>query len=568
MDASSRPRQQSSRLSLPAWTWLLTSSVLVIAILAYSSMNLSFVPKTPISRFRALLSRQSLTRNTSSGPMANITSIQVQRQEDYEQLYPLILEYVRQPERAALVKSFSFRVEDKIRYRCFLGSEDNGDWEAREKARDVSSETAMQKAIEPLALSTADERRDWIRTLTWMRPDFVAERKAVTERHMYTSKYAEPDTAFAKHASALLLLLCPNIERFVYEDNHYLTDPVFETLHRNNYGQLPRRHLQKLREVRILPTNKLILNDERFYTAMNFLGTWRMFHRLPAIGKVSVDAIHPDDGGDDVPNFPVATANFTELHIGHSHFPSDMIAAMIRAPKKLEQFTFTTGGRSLLGGGHYIVYPKTIGKALACQKATLSKLDLDLDERLNFPTKYRPEDEDGPGEEGFGEEELLDQLEAFEELDKQEMKSPLHPSELPNDRPYGATIGSLHDFHALTHLSIGVQLLLGPRLEMKMFLAPLVGAPFRLIDALPASLECLRLRGYTKGEDEHFDSQVEEFTRLKAERLPNLKVVEGIDDCIPSAKSVEDPDHNGDLLWVPPKGERHPMYDHDEDGEL
>lgn len=90
-----------------------------------------------------------------------------------------------------------------------------------------------------------------------------------------------------------------------------------------------------------------------------------MFHRLPSINTVPVDAIRPDDDGHCEGTFPPETANFTAVRAGHSLYSSAMIAAHIRAPRHLEEFTFTTGEGASENLG-YIVYPKTIGKALLC----------------------------------------------------------------------------------------------------------------------------------------------------------------------------------------------------------
>lgn len=122
--------------------------------------------------------------------------------------------------------------------------------------------------------------------------------------------------------------------------------------------------------------------------------------------------------------------------------------------------------------------------------------------------------------------------------DENESPGPLELYELPDDRTYNNTIGSLHDFEQLTHLNLGVRLLLGP---------PDSTTPFRLLDALPKSLESLTIRGYTKGVVAKYDAAIEELLARRSEVLPALTEVRGIDELIPSAdvepsSSMEDGD--------------------------
>jgi hypothetical protein len=110
--------------------------------------------------------------------------------------------------------------------------------------------------------------------------------------------------------------------------------------------------------------------------------------------------------------------------------------------------------------------------------------------------------------------------------DEADSPGPLELYEVPDDRAYNNTIGSLHDFEALTHLSLGVKLLLGP---------PDSITPFELVDALPKSLRSLTIRGYTKGEVAKYDAAIGELLARRAEVLPALVEISGVDELIPSA---------------------------------
>ena len=530
--------------------------ILIPLILAWQSEMFRSCSQQLFTRIAESTTRRLATSSLQQGNMtstARTSRIRIQKPEDFGSLYSMILYYAQNPERAAFVTEFVFRCE--IRQEMYLRMTNRPDeWKAREIQRSIAGEKDIQNAIKVLNLEE-DQRRHWVKVLTWMRPDYLAERKAALQEDVRAFEiepyFRNRDAVFANHAAALLLMLCPNIERLTYEDN--IGNPVFETLRRNNYGLLGQTYLQKLTHVRILPTSAMIIGDERFYVSMNFHGLLRMFHRLPSIESVSVDAISPDDRGDYEPNFPPGSGNFTKLSVGHSQMPSHMIAALIGAPKRLEEFTFTTGGRASNDGGFYQVYPKTIGKALGCHKDTLRIIDLDLDEHLSFSDPLHGQAEDDLLDED--DPEAMERPWGFWDKDLEETQMPLHTSELRDTRDYGSTIGSMHDLISVAHLSIGIQLLLGPRPRMKMFGRALDEIPFRLVDALPQSLESLLIRGYTKGEDEHFDSQIEELIALRWERLPNLRSVEGIESCIPSAKSVERPDENYDQLWQLPEAE-------------
>lgn len=176
-------------------------------------------------------------------------------------------------------------------------------------------------------------------------------------------------------------------------------------------------------------------------------------------------------------------------------------------------------------GGHYLFTAKTLGKALWSSRSSLKKLDVDVDNML-FDDYH---DEEEYVERCAEYEDYIEEPYWRDEYFKQDEKDspgPLELYELPDDRDYNNTIGSLHDFEQLTHLSLGVKLLLGP---------PDSTTPFQLIDALPKSLESLTIRGYTKGVVVKYDAAIEELLARRSEVLPALAEVSGINVLIPSA---------------------------------
>ncbi|KAF7552548.1 hypothetical protein G7Z17_g4240 [Cylindrodendrum hubeiense] len=95
-------------------------------------------------------------------------------------------------------------------------------------------------------------------------------------------------------------------------------------------------------------------------------------------------------------------------------------------------------------------------------------------------------------------------------------------------------MGSFDDYKVMTNLNIGVKALLGPKKGSGLMEQP----PFRLIDALPPSLEYLRLYGYEKGENSDVDEHVDEFMQKKEARLPLLKEVVGVDEKVQDLASM------------------------------
>lgn len=459
------------------------------------------------------------------------TCIRIREKDSFEKLYSLILDYIHEPELALSVNKLVFRSTPPSHQFALRNTDQLRDLRAGNHVQDILEEPAISKLVDDLDLE-GPEKLDWIRTLTWMKPEVVAARNAETSsdyRHSLNNN--KRDKIFAHYAAAALLMLCPNIETLKYEQGSRVIEKM---LRRNNYGLLPTRHLQKLRHVTILPTNETIIGDERFYVPLAILTELRLFHRLPALESLHTDAVGPDEGGD-LDHFPPATSNLKRIHVTHSSYGSDDIGALIRVSRQLEEFTFTTGGRCNLDGGWELRHANTIGKALLEHKSSLRKIDIDIDEYIS--------ETDLADDESSVDESHEDE---WYRKDKEISTGPLKTTQLRSTREYRGTIGSMHDFEALTHLSIGVGLLLGcpnGRRELR-------EAPFRLIDALPKSLEYLLFRGYERGAEALYDSQIDEFLLLKEVRLPSLREVYGIDETIPIAVSVDAPDDNEDELWV------------------
>ncbi|KAI0429615.1 hypothetical protein F5Y09DRAFT_309914 [Xylaria sp. FL1042] len=456
--------------------------------------------------------------------------IRVHDDNDFQRLYHLIVDYIREPELALSVKEFVFRCPSSIPVFCMGSPEKLDALQAAVDARDISQEHPISQKIKDLGIEEP-ERSRWVRALTWMKPEVVAARDGADENGV-VSFFDSQNMIFAHYAAALLLLLCPNVEILKYEEGSKVIEDI---LRRNNYSLLPTQHLQKLRDVTFLPTTETILGSLEYYIHLDILAVMRLFHRLPAIESVSVDAVGPDVRAGYVNHFPPATSNLKRIYVGHSMYGSYLIGTLIGVSKRLEEFTFTIGGRESLSGEFVHTTAHTIGKALYSHKSSLRKIDLDIDGHILC---IRPTDDD----DDYDESEL-----GKDEWYERDMEISTAPIRAENTRQYGSTIGSMHDFESLTHLSIGITALLGRRGWYDEGL----DAPFRLGEALPKSLEYLLIRGYERGKVARYDAQIDEFLLSRQDRLPALKGLHGIDETIPSAKTIYGMNRNRDQLWEP-----------------
>lgn len=372
--------------------------------------------------------------------------------------------------------------------------------------------------------------------------------------------------SFADAATILILSLCRNITRLyaassifgdtmTYREGNGRRSIVQDYLLQCNYGLLPGPSLQKLERVEIVPGSSWMDMDERCYLQLEIMDVFQFFHRLPAVRSFVLDGVQEYQSCQSL--FVPRTANLTSISLRHTDIPNFHICTMISIPRALEEFRLSIGGMLSRDGGSPLVIAGDVGSALLEHRGTLRVLDLDLDTCVhsNAPkTKMLDDDyDDNPTYSDDLWEQDSYQTNRYGEKYLRLDRNSSSPSTVAQTKRtdysgYPSIIGSFHEFEALTHLSISIKALLGVPDET---FAP----PFRLIDALPTSLEYLCLYGYTKGKSEKVDSHIEELMEKAAERLPRLKEAKGVNHTVEDLMARHDHSPGGDETWKRPDTE-------------
>jgi hypothetical protein len=451
--------------------------------------------------------------------------IQISSKEDTKRLYSLLQSYIEDPSRAKAVTEVvidvtpwiyasTSKLPDYDELPTSMGYEELGDppeIRLRRYARrlDLGGETADQ----------VDKILDW-------------------KRREYEFKL-QKESEFSVAMIILLFSLCENISTLYLAE--HLQQPVVDYMLKANYVQMKSLPLQRLKEVRFFAGAQ---SDERFYSAFDILGFVQLIHRLPALESVAVDGM--SDYQADRTFFVPGTGNMTRLDITRCDISPSFLTIIISIPKALEEFKLSIGGLMTIDGADTCSEPFYIAWALYAHRHSLRLLDIDVDVGVgahaldwDVGRKYLEGDDDGTNW------EIKDQLDLYGRdrlaLDKEISTG----HKMDSGREYTATIGSLHDFPHLTHLSIGIMPLLGEYLgefDPYGFKKPPYRlekpAPLRLVDMLPPSLEYLCVYGYTRGESPDVDEHIDEFLAKKDDKLPNLKVVRGINERVRDIKDI------------------------------
>ncbi|KAI1036029.1 hypothetical protein LB504_011405 [Fusarium proliferatum] len=457
--------------------------------------------------------------------LPNYSRVQLSSEEDTKRLYCLLQSYIQDPSRAKAVKEVvidatpwiyasTSKIPDYDEMPTSMGYEELAD----------PPEVKLRRYARHLGLgdATADQV-DKILSWKWREYGFKLQK----------------ESEFSIAMIILLFSLCENISTLYLAE--YLQQPVLDYMLKTNYAQMKSPPFQKLKNVRFFAGAQM---DERFYSAFNILDFMQLIHRLPALESVAMDGL--SDYQVDRTFFVPGTGNMKRLEITHCDISSGILDVMISIPKSLEEFKLSIGGLMTNDGADTHSEPFLIARALSAHRDSLRVLDIDVDVGTGADVLDGDVDRNCEGEDDDRFDwEIQDQLDLYgrDRLALDREISTGH--NMDSGKEYTATIGSLHDFRRLTHLSIGIMPLLGeydgwqPPFRIKeppyRLMKP---APFRLVDMLPPSLEYLCLYGYVRGENPDVDEHIDELLAKRDDKLPKLKAVRGVDERVRDIKDI------------------------------
>lgn len=316
----------------------------------------------------------------------------------------------------------------------------------------------------------------------------------------------------------------------------------------NSSSQETMPFLQNLRKIRFLVDAEDYIWEWFYYQPHDLYGSLNLVRRLPGVESIRVDGIMETEDFSMVP--PPRSANYTKITIRNSNLGYAYLVYTIESCKRLEEFTYAVGGRGSRERGISLFSPDHVLRALLLHVDSLLHLDLDVEAETPLAQTFDPslEQIDFEDYDSFSRSDPDYQEEWAEELRELETKD--EPAVDTQPSPC-----SLRGFTKLKNLSLGIHLLY--------YLARGIGtdqvedASFSIVDHLPPNLESLCIYGYEKGmkpwveglPDDVFDRQLEILLAEKDIKLPRLTYIEGIDELIENAVTVESPHENHGDLW-------------------
>ncbi|KAL4732297.1 hypothetical protein ACLX1H_001308 [Fusarium chlamydosporum] len=462
-------------------------------------------------------------------------TIKVTDRDDIKRLYPLLLSYINEPTKTISLREVIVDIYAWPNFYPCLHDEESDDPVLRQESGeelntkrpnrqvDHHGHSALERHVTSLGLG--DQLTDKIvGALAWKKKHWSGE---VPDN---ARDFDDNERMFTSAALIILFSLCENLSVLRISD---FPTPLRDYLLKNNYGQLKRFGLQQLKTVQFVKERPL---DYRIYEQVDFFEYIRHFGKLPAIECLTMEGVMEVEVNGLGPS---GTSNIKIIRLSHSEISGLTLSKMIRSSKALEELRVSSGGLWHMDMGAWGMRPQTVGKSLLQHRNSLRVLELDIAE---------VDCTEVPSWENEMLKELAEGNDEYVELERKSGTVPFWQEDIPDDRHYGFTIGSLHDFNALTHLSIGLSVMFGPYYERK-------EPPFRLIDALPPNLEYLCLYGYVKGQNERIDSHVEELMRTKELRLPGLAKVVGVNETVMGVSDIYsfDQHQNEEELWQWPE---------------
>ncbi|KAM0548921.1 hypothetical protein ACHAO7_006346 [Fusarium culmorum] len=508
--------------------------VLYLATLQSNTLKSCHAQGTSISQFTHSIPSFKFYSNFTSPLLPAYKTIKVTQRGDVERLYPLLLSYITEPSKANSLREVIVDTSAWPNfYSCFYGEgddpgprQDSGEELNKKRPNrqiDQDAHLALERHVASLDLG--DQLTEKIvQALTWKKKHWSGQVPGKAK------DFDDNEREFATVALIIVFSLCEKISVLRIADFPAL---IQEYLLKNNYGQLKRTALQQLKTVEFIKELPL---DTRVYESVEYLEYIRHFGKLPAVENLTMEGVMESEVNALV---SPGTSNIKNIHLGHCEISGSTLSKMIRSSKALEELRVSHGGLWHMDIGAWNIRPQTVGKSLLQHRDSLKVLDLDIAD-FDFTEVQSWENS------SF--EDLVENGDEYFELDRKSSTLPFWQEDIPDDRPYSLTIGPLHDFNAMTHLSIGLNALFGPAYRR-------TEPPFRLVDGLPPNLEYLCLYGYVRGECEEIDSHVNELLEHKGKRLPRLVNIQGVDETVLGVSDLyaDDNSQMEDNLWQWPE---------------
>ncbi|KAH7143652.1 hypothetical protein EDB81DRAFT_796094 [Dactylonectria macrodidyma] len=464
-------------------------------------------------------------------------SVRIMTQGDIDSLYPLIVAYIETPSLADLITSFAI---DMDTWPCNIVGTGFGNSDPEISPQPV--EESLHAAVESYArnMSLGDGAlRVMLPALEWKK------RQLRDGVHESWRERARHERDFATTGSAILISLCKNITTLYLGGLGPFESPFQLYMLLSGMDRISHPGLRNVTRVEVIAGANGSTND-REYASLSYRKHFNYICRLPALESVVFDGVADQSGGNPH-TLPQRTSTMKKLNIHHAHISGRVLGKLLDVPKHLEELSLSFGRLRLDSGESTPIFATTVGEHLSRHRDTLRMLDLYMGYSNYGDHGYDSEsDSDREEASAYRPNPMSSLVRSLERQPKPRESSPSLSSEPRQE--HGSRLGSFGDYKSMTHLSIGIKLLLGPTQDGKLAEQP----PCRLIDALPPSLEYLCLYGYERGENADVDEHVDEFIEKREGRLPLLKEVKGMDERVDSEISVYK-GQDEDSLWQRPK---------------
>ncbi|KAL4799500.1 hypothetical protein BDV19DRAFT_385269 [Aspergillus venezuelensis] len=281
--------------------------------------------------------------------------------------------------------------------------------------------------------------------------------------------------------AVLILTSCRNLKTLKINtpgassltDHSFLQFPLYRVIRNIHDAGTETKFLHMLDSIQFL-NPKFTLEQ---YQTVDFVGCMELVQNLPSLKSISVEGMTRSA----TKSINLDTCNSTNISIRTSIVSSKCLASVFFTTKDLREFTYTSGIWPPLSASIEYLNPRTLFQSLLRHRSTLQRLDLGCDTQIvdlvadidgiTTDLSCWPSEEDNPS---FAEDANAAVL-----------------------RSTWEQTGSLADFTALNHLTIGIECLV--LFAMGMFFGSHVDSNRdghgRIVDALPVNLEYLCLRG-------------------------------------------------------------------------